>query len=405
MTELQKNKIRDLYLGSAAVQRTEGSPIRAIMDRAAAMRAAGHPVIAFSAGEPNFNTPEPIKQATIRAIQNNDTHYGSNRGTPALRACIARLTKKNTGVDYDPETEILVTCGGAEAINNALLAFVDPGDEVLLPSPAFVSYKNLIRMAGGTVVELPLQPENGFCPDPAAVERAITPRTTMLVLNNPNNPTGAVYPRATMEALAKIAVTHNLLVFCDEMYNALVYEGAEFVSAASLPGMKERTILVNGFSKTYAMTGWRLGYVTADHRLCDRILRVHQYSTTCAPTFIQHGLIDALELPETEKAVQEMIAAFAGRRRTMLAGLQAIPGIRCVVPHGAFYIMADVSGTGLSGMEFARRLLEEHFVATVPAIGLGAHCGKFVRISYAASDDAIAEGLARIRTFAESLTR
>ena len=391
--------------GVQGVQRMEASPIRVILDRAAKLRQEGKQVIPFSAGEPNFNTPETIKRAAIRAIEENFTHYGSNRGLPALRGEIAALQKRQTGIEYDPENEILVTCGGAEALNNAILTFVEAGDEVLIPTPAFVTYKNLVKYAGGKFIDIPLRPEAGFQLEPEEIERRITPHTKMLILNNPNNPSGAVYAPETLAKIAALAVKYNFLVLSDEMYSRLVYEDAEFVSMASFPGMKERTLIVNGFSKTYAMTGWRLGYVMTDKSLFAPLLKYHQYDTTCSPTFIQEGLVHALRDPQTETAVSEMIAAFAKRRKRMLKGLSDIPGLRPVTPRGAFYVMADVSDTGLSGMEFAEQLLETAHVAVVPAVGLGAACGAFVRISYAASDADIEEGLRRIAAFAAGLTK
>lgn len=393
----------DIYSGSSRIGRLEASPIRVILDRASALREQGHPVIPFSAGEPNFDTPETIKRATIRAIEENHTHYCSNQGLPKLRRLLAKNILEETGVTYDPDRELLVTSSAAEAINNAILSFIEDGDEVILFTPAFVTYKNLVRYAGGTVVDIPLKPENGFQPSPSEVERAITERTKMMILNNPNNPTGAVYGSAVLRKLAELAVEHNLLVLSDEIYSTLVYGDAVFTSMASFPGMKERTLLVNGFSKTYAMTGWRLGYLAAGGQLRTPLLKMHQYSTTCSPTFIQKGLVDSLESPETLRDVQAMKSAFEKRRQRMLEGLNAIKGLSCVVPDGAFYIMVDVSATALSGMEFADRLLEEQYVATVPAIGLGDTCGDFIRISYAASDDEITEGLERIRTFVSSL--
>ncbi|HWP51944.1 MAG TPA: pyridoxal phosphate-dependent aminotransferase [Clostridia bacterium] len=389
----------DFSTGSSRVQRMAASPIRAILDRAAELRAEGRRVIPFSAGEPDFNTPEPIKQATIAAINNNYSHYGSNRGTPKLREIIACKLRNETGVSYAPESEIIVTSSGAEAINNALLAFIEDGDEVIVFTPAFVSYKNLIKYAGGVFIDIPLKPEDGFCPDANALEQAITKRTKVIVINNPNNPTGAVYDRGTLEKLAALAIKHNLLVIADEMYSRLVYDDAQFTSMAALPGMKERTVIINGFSKTYAMTGWRLGFLAADKRLITPLLKMHQYSTTCSPTFIQQGLADSLELVETTAAVENMIKTFARRRTAILDGLSAIPKLGCVTPKGAFYVMVDVSATGLNGMVFAKRLLEEYFVATVPAIGLGDSCGDYIRISYAASDEDIAEGLQRILQF------
>jgi aspartate/methionine/tyrosine aminotransferase len=226
----------------------------------------------------------------------------------------------------------------------------------------------------------------------------------MLILNNPNNPSGGVYSRESLEKVAELACKYDLLVLSDEMYSKLVYEGTEFVSVASLPGMRERAIVVSGFSKTYAMTGWRLGYIALDKTFSGAVLKVHQYSTTCSPTFIQKALADALELPETKREVESMIAAFAKRREVILQGLEALPHLKPITPFGAFYVLVDVSATGYSGMDFAMKLLEEAFVATVPAIGLGDNCADYIRISYAASDADIAEGLRRMKDFLAGLT-
>ena len=395
--------MRDMVSENA--KRLEASPIRAILDRAAALRAQGKPVIPFSAGEPDFPTPEPIKEATMQAIADNYSHYASNRGLPALRKILAKKIQGDTGLAYDPETEILITSSGAEALNNSILTFVNPGDEVIIPTPAFVSYKNLVKFAGGTFVDIPLRADNGFQLDADEIEAHITSKTKMIILNNPNNPSGAVYSREVLERVAALAVKYDLLVLSDEMYSRLVYDGAEFISMAALPGMRERTIVVSGFSKSYAMTGWRLGYIATAKELAGPILKVHQYSTTCSPTFIQQGLVNSLELPETEEAVKEMLAAFARRREMIVKGLQAIPNITPVVPKGAFYVMVDVSATGKSGMEFAQELLEEHSVATVPAVGLGDSCGDYIRISYAASDEDIQEGLRRMEAFVKAISK
>ena len=231
----------------------------------------------------------------------------------------------------------------------------------------------------------------------------MTEKTKMIILNNPNNPTGAVYTRESLAAVAKIAVEHNLLVVSDEMYSKLTYKDARFTSICEFPGMKERSLIISGFSKTYAMTGWRLGWILTDKKLGVSLLRMHQYSTTCSPTFIQKGLADAMLLPETQAEVSAMVGAFARRRQLILSGLDAIPQLSYVKPYGAFYVMVDVSKTGLTGQEFALRLLEEQFVATVPAIGLGDACGDFIRISYAASEEDIVEGLRRIRILVEAL--
>lgn len=393
--------MRDMV--SQGAQRLEPSLIRTVLDRAAVLRSEGHNVIPFSAGEPNFNTPSPIKAAAQKAIEENYTHYTSNRGLPGLRAIIARMMEQTTGVAYDPETEIIVTSSGAEALNNAIHAFVGEGDEVIIPTPAFVSYKNLVKFTGATVVEVPLSPKECFRLDAKAIEAKITPKTKMILLNNPNNPSGAVYTREDLEAVAKLAVEHDLLILSDEMYSRLVYDGAEFVSVTSLPGMRERAIVVSGFSKSYAMTGWRLGYLIADKALIAPMLKVHQYSTTCSPTFIQKGLVDSLEDPQTEKEVQEMLAAFTQRRKAILAGLESIPGLTPIAPRGAFYVTVDVSATGMNGMDFATKLLEEKFVATVPAIAFDGDTANLIRISYAASDEDIQEGLKRLEAFVREL--
>ncbi len=386
--------MRDMV--SSAAKRLQPSPIRAVLDRAAELRSQGRHIIAFSAGEPDFPTPEPIKRAAMQAIADNYSHYTSNRGWPPLREAIARKQERETGVRWDPDWEIVVTSSGAEALNNTILTFVQPGDEVIIPTPAFVSYKNLVNFAGGVFVDVPLRSGNDFQLDAGEIEARITERTKMIILNNPNNPSGAVYSREVLEQVAALAVRHDLLVLSDEIYSRLVYGGAEFVSMASLPGMRERTLTVSGFSKAYAMTGWRLGYVAADRNLTAPLMKVHQYSTTCSPTFIQKALADSLELPETEQAVRDMAAAFARRRETVLAGLKAIEGLKTGCPRGAFYVLADVSATGLTGTEFALKLLEEYGVATVPAVGMGDSCGSFVRISYAAADEDIREGLTLI---------
>jgi aspartate/methionine/tyrosine aminotransferase len=392
----------DIYSGAKRLDRMFISPIRAVLDKAKAMEDQGKNVIRLLAGEPDFQTPEDIKEATVRAIRANFTRYGSNRGQPRLRKAIARILGEDCCVTYDPEEEIIVTSSGAEAINNALMAFIDPGDEVILFTPAFVSYENMVYMCGGKAAAIPLKLENGFNIDLEEVEANITGKTKMIVINNPCNPTGAVYPRAVLEGLSCLAQKHNLLVFSDEIYSRLTYSGP-FCSMASLPGMKERTIVMNGFSKTYAMTGWRLGYLAADKRLISRIMKIHQYSTTCSPTFIQEGLADALFTPGTIEAVDKMIGEFALRRYAITKGLEKIPGLHFSNPEGAFYVFVNVANTGLDGDTFTSRLLDEKLVATVPGAALGKGCGDFVRLSFAASMENIALGLDRIGEFVAEL--
>lgn len=397
------NREYDITSGAKRLEKVEPSPIRVILDRATAMRAQGLPMVAFSAGEPDFDTPIDIKEATIQAIQENYTHYTSNRGLLELRKVLQGYIQSETGVSYDPNTEIVVTSSGAEAINDAMYGFIDEGDDVIVLSPAFMNYKNLAYMCGGNFVEVPLDAENGFQIDVDAVEAAITPRTKLLVLNNPSNPTGAVFSYESLEKLCALAIKHNFLILSDEMYSRLVYDGAKFYSIASFPGMRERSIIVSGFSKTFAMTGWRLGYMAADKSLMRRAFWPHQYCTTCSPTFIQVGLAKAMESERTKQQVEEMIAAFARRRKLVIDGLSAIDGLTFSVPYGAFYTLINVSGLGMTGSEFAERLLSEKCVAAVPAIGLGSTCGDYIRISYATSDEDIVEGLRRMKELVEEI--
>lgn len=392
----------NIFQGAASLQNISISMIRTIMDKSRAMAESGLPVVSFAVGEPDFNTPQGIKDAVIRSIQHNDTHYTSNRGYLPLRREIARRVQGETGLSYDPESEIVVTSSGAEAINNAIFSVVNPGDEVIVFSPAFVNYENVVKIIGAKVISLPLRRENDFQIDVDEVERAITPRTRLIVVNNPCNPTGVLYTAETLEKLCGLICSRNLIAFSDEIYSSLVY-GGTFRSLAAFPGMRERTIMMNGFSKAFAMTGWRLGYLCADRRMVANIMKVHQYSTTCSPTFIQVGLAEAMNSPETLAEVGIMMQAFSRRRELLLHGLDEVPKLRYTTPHGAFYLFLDVSATGLTGAQYAERLLEEKYVATVPGIGFAPHCTEFVRISYAASDDAIAEGLRRIRDFTASL--
>ncbi len=389
----------DLLAGAKHLEDVPVSGIRTIMNKAAALRAEGHDVIPFSAGEPSFNTPEPIARETIKALNAHMTHYPANWGQLSLRKAVAEKVKKDTGVVYDPATEILITCGGAEGLNDCICSVVDPGDEVIIFKPAFINYEALVLECGGKVVDVNLKPENGFEISISDVEAVITEKTKLLILNSPNNPTGVVYSREQLEQLCSLAIRHNFLILSDEMYSSLTYDGAEFYSVASFPGMKERSLIVNGFSKTYAMTGWRLGYVTGPARLMTVLVKHHQYVTTSIATFIQEGAAAAMNLPETMEEVERMHTEFTRRRALMMEGLDRIPKLSYVAPHGAFYIMVDVSATGMTGEEFAEKLLYEKYVAAVPAICLGSHCGNFVRFSFAADEEKIREGLKRMEEF------
>lgn len=393
----------DILQGAERLKTVSFSPIRVIMEKAREMGEKGYDVISFSAGEPNFDTPAPIKAATIKALERNLTHYSSNRGVLQLRQEIAKKSKLETGNDYDPETEILVTNSGAEAINHAIMANVNEGDEVIVFTPAFINYESLVKMCGATLIDIPLRPEDGFQINIDTVKSKITEKTKMIVMNNPCNPTGVVYSYDVLKELAGLASEHNFLIFADEIYNCLTYDGVQFHSIASFPGMKERTIVMNGFSKTYAMTGWRVGYLLADSRIMSHMVKVHQYSTTSGNTFIQTALAETMNAPKTMAEVHDMVDAFARRRVLMTGLLDEIGKLSYVTPQGAFYIMVNVSGTGMDGTAFADKLLKEKYVAVVPAIGLGKECGDWVRISFATSDEKIREGMGRIRELTDSL--
>lgn len=396
----------NIFEGATRLQVVKPSPIRAILEEAMVMKRKGLPVIALSAGEPDFNSPTDIKEETAKALLvENETHYASNRGVAELQEAVSQSILDTTGTTYNPATEILITSSGAEALNNTILALVSEGDEVIIPTPAFVSYKTLSEMCGGTFVDVPMRPENNFEIDLAELEAAITDKTKLLVLNNPCNPTGLVFSQETLAGICALAVKYNFLILSDEMYGRLTYEGKQFHSVAEFPGMKERAIIVAGFSKTYAMTGWRLGYIAADARIVTLILRIHQYSTTCAPTFIQLGAARGMKTQRTETEVTTMIDAFARRRTLLMAGIGQIENLSYITPYGAFYLMVNVSKTGMNGAEFAKRLLQEKYVAVVPAIGLGDGCGDFIRISYATSDENLTEATKRIKEFAELLSK
>jgi aminotransferase len=328
------------------------------------------------------------------ALAAGDVHYSSNYGTPALRAAIARKLQRENDIIYSPDGEIIVTVGANEAVLLAFMAFLDPGDEVLVPDPAWLHYRWCAQLCGATAVPVPCSGEHGFVPDPAEVVARITPRTRMLVVNSPNNPTGAVYPDEVLRALGALAVRSDLLVLSDEIYEQMVYAGAYTVSLASLPDLYSRTITVNGFSKSYSMTGWRLGYVAAPRELCDVMIRVHQYTTVCATSFAQAGAAVAYDGPQDPR--DAMIAAFARRREIVVSGLNEIPGITCVEPRGAFYAFPRVEGGG-DMHAFVDQLLEETGVALVPGDEFGAAGANHVRLSYAASEEDLREGLRRIR--------
>jgi aminotransferase len=370
------------------------SDIRRVLERATQLEKAGRKILHFEIGRPDFDTPGPIKDAAIAALRAGEVHYSSNYGIPQLRAAIAEKLERDSGLHYRPDDEIIVTVGANEAVGAAFLALLDPGDEILVSDPAWLHYRWCAQLCGAMVVPVPCYAENEFVPDPAIVASLITPKTRMLVVNTPNNPTGAVYPRAVLEDLAKLAQQHDLLVLSDEIYERMVYGGATHTSLGSLPGMWERTLTVNGLSKAYSMTGWRLGFVAAPKPLSDLMVRVHQYTVSSPATFAQFGAVQAYV--GDQAVVDEMVASFDRRRRILVDGLRGIKGVTCPEPRGAFYAFPSVNGTGRTSAELCELLLEEAGIAVVPGSAFGDAGDGHIRFSYAASDDDLREGVARM---------
>jgi aminotransferase len=352
-------------------------------------------VISLGVGEPDFVTPVHIRQAGIRSIELGHTRYTSNYGMIELREEIAAMLQRRYGLSYDPKTEILVTVGVSEGVDLAMRTIIDPGDEVISPDPGYVAYEADIVFAGGVPVPVPTYAKYDFGVRASEIEAAITPRTKMILIGNPNNPTGAVVPRAELEGIAKLAVEHDLIVSIDEVYSRLVYE-QEHVSIAALPGMRERTILLDGFSKAYAMTGWRIGYVAAPVHILEAMLKVHQYAIMCAGTAPQEAALEALRNGEDD--VQMMHADYARRRRMFVDGLNRI-GLTCCEPRGAFYAFPYIGNTGMTDEEFAEKLLLEEQVAVVPGSSFGAAGVGYVRCAYCTAYNKLEEALVRIERF------
>lgn len=355
--------------------------------------------ISLGVGEPDFDTPWHIRDEGIRALTRGKTFYTSNAGLPELRREIAAFTERRIGVSYDPMKEIVITVGGSEAIDIALRAIINPGDEVLYAEPCFVSYLPCIAMADGIPVSIPLKEKNQFRLTKEELEAAITPKTKALMISFPNNPTGAVMRREDLEALVPTIIEHDLIVISDEIYADLTY-GEEHVSIASLPGMKERTIVINGFSKAFAMTGWRLGYALANRVIMQQMIKIHQFAIMCAPTVSQYAAVEALR--NGDEDVKMMRTSYDQRRKFLMHEFERM-GIPCFEPQGAFYIFPNISKFGMTSEEFATRLLKEEKVAIVPGSAFG-ECGEgFLRVSYAYSLKQLKEALGRIEKFISRL--
>jgi aminotransferase len=376
---------------SRRVQSVPPSGIRRFFDIAATMK----DVISLGIGEPDFVTPEPILKAGIESLRQGETHYTSNSGILELRQAVARNLKRLYDIDYDPEHEILITVGVSEALYLALTALLDPGDEVVVPQPCYVAYTAEVTFASGVPVTIDTRVEDGFQVTAEEIERKITSQTKALLIGYPNNPTGAVMSRENLIQIGQLAEKHNLVVIADEIYDRLVYDGRH-VCFAALPGMRERTILLGGFSKDYAMTGWRLGYAAAPAELLNAMRKVHQYTIMSAPTMAQVAGVEALN--SGEPFVQSMLAEYDRRRRLIVGGLNSL-GLDCFEPKGAFYAFPSVAKSGMEDETFTEALLQEEQVAVVPGSAFGESGRGFVRLCYATAYEKIEEALNRMERF------
>ena len=378
------------YLAKRVVD-LKPSGIRKFFDIVATMQ----DVISLGIGEPDFSTPEGILEAGIRSLRNGETHYTSNAGRLELRQALARHLDRLYGIAYDPAAELLITVGVSEALYLAMTALLNPGDEVIIPTPCFVAYQAEVVLAGGVPVEIPCRAADDFQLQPSALAAAITPRTKAILLGFPSNPTGAVADRQVLLEVARLAEQHDLVVISDELYDQLIY-GVSHVCFPTLPGMRSRTILLGGFSKNYAMTGWRVGFAAAPSDISKGLLRVHQYTIMSAPTIAQDAALAAVK--NGDAPVEAMRQEYDRRRRLIVGGLNQL-GLPTVEPHGAFYAFPSIAATMMDDETFAQRLLEEERVAVVPGSAFGPGGEGFVRCSYATAYEKIEEALLRMERF------
>jgi aspartate aminotransferase len=383
---------------AARVGQVPPSLTLSIAAKAKAMKAEGIDVCSFSAGEPDFDTPVHIKAAAKKALDDGQTRYGPAAGEPKLREAIARKLREDNGLCYNAEN-VIVTNGGKHSLFNLMLGLIEAGDEVIIPAPYWLSYPEMVKLAGGTPVIVPTDASTGYKITPEHLAKAITPQTKLFILNSPSNPTGMVYTPAEIKALAEIVVERDILVVSDEIYEKILYDGAEHLSIGAVgPEIFERTIISNGFAKAYSMTGWRLGYLAGSVELIKAMITIQGHSTSNVCTFAQYGAIAALE--GSQDCVEEMRLAFAKRRQVMLERLNAIPGLNCPQPDGAFYMFPNISKTGLKSLEFCNALLEQEQVAVIPGIAFAAD--DCIRLSYATDMTSIEKGMDRLEKFVRS---
>jgi aspartate aminotransferase len=383
---------------AARLEQVTPSLTLAISAKAKALRADGVDVCSFSAGEPDFDTPVHIREAAKAALDAGKTRYGAAAGEPQLREAIAHKLQTDNLLCYGAEN-VVVTNGGKQSLYNLIMAMIEPGDEVIIPSPFWLSYPEMVKLAGGTPVLVPTTLESGYKISPEQLKQAITPKTKLFIYNSPSNPTGMVYTADEVRALAAVVVETGIWVVSDEIYEKILYDGAQHLSmGAASPEVFERTITSNGFAKAYAMTGWRIGYLAASPELVKAVVSIQGHSTSNVCTFAQYGAIAALE--GSQDCVAEMLAAFTERRKFMLEALNAMPGLACPKPDGAFYMFADISKTGLKSLEFCNGLLDDYQVAAVPGIAFGAD--DCIRLSYATDMGTIQKGMDRLAKYIAS---
>ena len=358
------------------------SGIRKIFEEVTRREKAGEDIIHLNIGRPDFDTPAHIKEAAKKALDEGKVHYSSNYGIPQLREALADKLQQENQMSYDPG-EIIVTVGGNEAVFIAMMGLLNAGDEVLIPDPCWLNYFYCVQMAGGVPVSVPAREEYQFTPSIDDFRSRVTDKTKMIVINTPNNPTGAVYSAEALEELGQLAVEKDLYILSDEIYEKMVFDGHRHVSFGSLPGMKERTVTVSGFAKNYSMTGWRLGFVAASPEAISAMVRIHQYVTICATSFAQWGAVAALTGPQD--AVEHMISEFGRRGELVSSALQDMPGIQVAKPAGTFYIFPSIKATGKSSQEMAEYLLDEAKIAVVPGHVFGDYGEGYIRLSYANS--------------------
>jgi aminotransferase len=373
------------------------SSIRKVFEQVDKLKAEGRTIYPFYIGRPDFDTPAHIKEAAKQALDEGLVAYTSNYGIPELRQAIASKLDKENHLKVDPNREIIVTVGDNEAILMAMLGLLNPGDEVLIPDPMWLHYFYCARLAGAQVVSVPLRAVDGFQLDPAEITKRITPRTKMVIINTPHNPTGVVYSRETLQAVADIAEQHGLLVLSDEIYEKIIYDDAEHISLGTFPNIANQTITVNGFSKSYAMTGWRLGYVVARPEIINVLVRVHQYTTVCATSFAQAGAVAAINGPQD--SIGYMVGQFDQRRRAIIEAFQEIEGASMVTPKGAFYSFPDLSSLDKDSQIIASILLQDTGVAVVPGSAFGQYGEGHVRLSYSCSLADVKSGMEALKNY------